>query len=108
MTKASTPALLEPPSHLAPGPTLTPHEVPWIEAPPHHLREYLHVLYKHRQVAAAVFAVCVGIAILVTLLSPRRYTAAMRLEVARQSPIQLRLEKSVLALDESETDRSGS
>src|SRR5438034_11459023 len=57
---------------------------------PRHLRDYLSVLYRHRWLAVACFGVTVGLTILVTLLTPRLYTASTRVQVARQSPIQLR------------------
>jgi len=46
--------------------------------------------------------------VLVTALSSRLYTAATRLQVARQSPIQLRLEGNVLDLEQSERNVNGS
>ena len=43
-----------------------------------------------------------------TVLSPRLYTAATQLQVARQSPIQLRLEGNVLDLEQNERNVNGS
>jgi len=74
------------------------HEVE--DTRPHHLREYLRVLYKRRRLVAACFGATFGLAILVTLFLPRRYTAWTRLEVERRSPIQLRLQDTVLRLDD--------
>lgn len=59
---------------------------------PRLLRDQLHVLYKHRRLAAVCFGVTVAAALVVSLLLPRRYTATTRLEVARRSPIQLQLD----------------
>src|SRR5213078_1096269 len=71
---------------------------------PRHLRDYLSVLHKYRWLAIACFGVTVGLTILVTLLTPRLYTASMRLQVARQSPIQLRLDGNVLRLADGDRD----
>jgi succinoglycan biosynthesis transport protein ExoP len=72
------------------------------EEPPHHLREYLLVLRNHRRLVIGSFTSVLGLTILVTLLVPRLYTATTRLQVARQSPIQLRLADSVRRADENE------
>src|SRR5881296_1146261 len=74
---------------------------------PRHLRDYLSVLHRHRGLAVACFGVTVGLTILVTLLTPHLYTASMRLQVARQSPIQLRLEDNVLRLEDSDRNVNG-
>ena len=71
---------------------------------PRHLRDYLSVLHRHRGLAIACFGVTVGLTILVTLLTPRLYTASTRLQVARQSPIQLRLDGNVLRLGDGDRD----
>ena len=71
---------------------------------PRHLRDYLSVLHRHRGLAVACFGVTVGLTILVTLLTPRLYTASTRLQVARQSPIQLRLDGNVLRLGDGDRD----
>ena len=84
-----------------PPPTV---DVEVTDAPPHHLRDYLRVLVRHRRLALGYFGATVGIAALFVLLSPRAYTAATRLQIARQSPIQLRLENSVRRLDDGEND----
>lgn len=62
---------------------------------PHQLRTYLHVLYKHRRLAALCFGATLALTALITVLTPRRYTASTRLQVARQSPIQLPLADNV-------------
>src|SRR2546428_9647763 len=72
--------------------------------PRRHLRDYLSVLYKHRWLALTCFGLSVGLTILVTLLTPRLYTASTRLQVPRQSPIQLRLAGNVLLLGEGDPD----
>jgi capsular exopolysaccharide synthesis family protein len=77
------------------------------EAPPRHLRDYVRVFYKYRWLAAACFALVFGAMALVTVLSPRLYTAATQLQVARQSPIQLRLDGNVLDLEQSERNVNG-
>src|SRR5438128_4300353 len=68
---------------------------------PRHLRDYLSVLYKHRWLAVACFGATVALTLLVTLLTPRLYTASMRLQVSRESPIQLRLDGNVIRVPES-------
>src|SRR5947208_6378175 len=69
---------------------------------PRHLRDYLSVLHRHRGLAIACFGLTVGLTILITLLTPRLYTASTRLQLARQSPIQLRLQENVLRLDDTD------
>ena len=85
-----------------------PYEADYSEAPPRHLRDYVRVFYKYRWLAAACFALVFGTTVLVTALSPRLYTATTQLQVARQSPIQLRLEGNVLDLEQSERNVNGS
>ena len=75
------------------------------EEPPRQLRTYLRVLYKHHRLAVACFAGTLALSVLVTLVTPRRYTASTRLQVARQSPIQLRLADNVRPPEE--TDAAG-
>src|SRR5438876_432943 len=71
---------------------------------PRHLRDYLSVLYKHRWLAIACFGATVSLAMLVTLLTPRLYTASTRLQVAPQSPIQLRLDGNVIRVPDGDRD----
>ena len=74
------------------------------DAEPRHVRDYLRVLHRQRRLAGACFGATVGLAILVTVFTPRAYTASTRLQVARQSPIQLPLKDSVRRLDDGDTD----
>src|SRR2546426_12695408 len=60
---------------------------------PRHLRDYLSVLYKHRWLAIACFGATVSLTILVTLLTPRLYTASTRLQVAPQRSDERRVGK---------------
>src|SRR5262249_29991951 len=71
-------------------------------ASPHQLREYLHVLYKHRRLAALCFGATLALTALITVLTPRRYTASTRLQVARQSPIQLPLADNVRRTEDTD------
>src|SRR6184192_3460740 len=71
------------------------------EVPARHLRDYLRLLYKYRWLAATCLA------LLVTLVTTRLYTASTRLQLARQSPIQLQLQENVLHLDESDRSVNG-
>jgi polysaccharide biosynthesis transport protein len=72
---------------------------------PHHLKDWFVVLYRYRAMSATIFGVALGLAILVTLLTPYRYTATARLEVAYRSPIQLRLQDSVVRVEDGNPDR---
>src|SRR5207245_7794240 len=76
-------------------------------AQPRRLRAHRSVLLEHRWLAVTCCAVTVASTAVLTLLTPRLYTASTRLEVARQSPIQLRLEGNVLRLGESDRDANG-
>lgn len=49
------------------------------------LRHYWRILFRHRWIVLASFAACLGLAILVTMLTPREYTAQARIEIARQA-----------------------
>ena len=71
--------------------------------PPRQLRDHLRVIWKHRRLAAACFAGCVAAALIITVLTPRTYSAAAQIQVGRTSPIKLQLKDNVLDLDE--TDR---
>ena len=77
------------------------------EAPSRRLRDYLRILYKYRWLAAACFGLTLGATVLVTLLTTRLYTAATRLQLSRESPIQLRLDGNVLDLEQSERNVNG-
>jgi len=92
-----------PSTHLAP-PVL---DVDYSESPPRHLRDYARTLYKYRWLAASCFGLTLGLSVLMTLLAPRLYTTATRVQVSRQSPIQLRLDGNVLDLDQSERTVNG-
>src|SRR5262249_57805299 len=69
---------------------------------PRLFREQLRVLYKHRRLAGACFAGTVALSLIVTVATPRRYTATTRLEVARRSPIQLHLDRVLHRTDEGD------
>jgi len=77
------------------------------EVPANHLRDRLRVLYKYRWLAATCVASALGAALLVTLLTTRLYTASTRLEVARESAIQLRLADNVLRVDDGDRNPNG-
>jgi uncharacterized protein involved in exopolysaccharide biosynthesis len=78
------------------------------DAPRVDLREYLRILHKYRWLAATCFGLTLALSILLTLLTPRTYTATTRLQVAKQSPIQLKLEENVLSVGEDERNVAGS
>lgn len=82
-------------------------EAEFSEATPRHLRDHLRTLYKYRWLAAACFGITFGLVAVLTLLSPRLYSAATRLQVSRESPIRLRLDDNVLNLDENERTVNG-
>ena len=72
------------------------------EDPPRHLRDYLWVVQKYRWLATVCFGMTLGLTVLVLLVTPRRFTASARLQVARQPTIQLRLQDNVLHLGDAE------
>src|SRR5215831_12954375 len=76
------------------------------ERPPH-LRDYLAVITRHRRLVITCFAASVAFAMLVTLLMPRRWTASTRVQISRQSPIQLRLQQNVLSVDDTDHTERG-
>jgi capsular exopolysaccharide synthesis family protein len=97
-----TPAVVSP----APAPAVYV-DAEFSEVPSHHLRDRIRVLYKYRWLAATCVASALGVTVLVTLLTTRRYTASTRLEVARESAIQLRLADNVLRVDDGERNPNG-
>ncbi len=103
MSNPATPALVQP---AAPAPALYV-DAEFSTVPTRHLRDYFWVLYKYRWLGATCFALALGASILVTLLTTRLYTASSRLQVARDSPIQLRLTDNVLRVDDSERAPNG-
>jgi polysaccharide biosynthesis transport protein len=74
------------------------------EMPLRDVREYLRVFLKYKRLAAIAFAVTFGLVVLALIVSPRCYTATAQLLVGRQSPIQLRLEDSVLRLADGDAN----
>lgn len=78
------------------------------DAPRIDVREYLRILYKYRWLAGTCFGLTFALAVLMTLLTARTYTATTRLQVARQSPIQLQLQENVLRVGEDDRNVSGS
>ena len=104
--EAETPARPAPPSQGRPAlPEVLDAE--FSEAPSRHLRDYLRVVYKYRWLACTCFGLTLGLTVFVTLLTPRTYTATTRLQVTRQSPIQLQLEENVLRVDENDRNVNG-
>jgi polysaccharide biosynthesis transport protein len=77
-------------------------EAEFVDVRGRHLRDYLWILYKYRWLAATCFGVVFGLTSLYTLLTPRLYTAATRVQVTRESPIQLQLDENVLRGDDSD------
>lgn len=71
------------------------------------LRDYLRIAYKYRWLAATIFLLTLGMTVLVTLLTPRLYTASTRLQLAREGPIQLQLDDNVLNLDGADRNVNG-
>ena len=91
------------PTQVAAPPSAAPYiDAEFVDVPSRHLRDYLWVVYKYRWLAGTCFALTFGLVGLVTLFTPRAYTATTRLQVARQSPIQLRLDENVLKSEDAE------
>jgi succinoglycan biosynthesis transport protein ExoP len=83
-------------------------EAEFVDVRGRHMREYLWILYKYRWLAATCFGIVFGLTCLFTLLASRVYTATTRVQVTRQSPIQLQLDENVLRGDESDRTINGS
>ncbi|HYV56635.1 MAG TPA: polysaccharide biosynthesis tyrosine autokinase [Candidatus Nitrosopolaris sp.] len=67
------------------------------------LRSWTRLLFRYRWLAGTCFGVTVGLAALVTLVVPRAYTAATRLQVTHQAPLRLQVEERELQLDSNTT-----
>jgi succinoglycan biosynthesis transport protein ExoP len=87
--------------------TVDVFDAEYSEAPARHPRDYLRVLYKYRWLATTCFGLVFGATLLLTLLTTRTYTATTRLQVERESSIQLRLKENVLNLDDSDRTVNG-
>lgn len=72
------------------------------EAPRIDVREYVRILYKYRWLAGTCVGLALALSLLLTLLTARTYTATTRLQVARQSPIQLKLQENVLRVGDED------
>ncbi len=68
------------------------------------VRQHLRVLVRHRWLGLTCLGTCVGVAVIASVATPRRYTASAKLLVTRQSSIQLRLDDNVLHLDDDDRD----
>jgi uncharacterized protein involved in exopolysaccharide biosynthesis len=77
------------------------------EERPRHLRDYLAVITRHRRLVASCFVGTLVLTVLVTLVIPRRWSAATRVQISRQSPIQLRLQQNVLSVDDTDHTERG-
>src|SRR5512140_3945637 len=91
---ARRPVQLEP--RLAPAPAPEVIDVEFSDLRPRRLRDHLRVLVKYRWLMAICCTVCLVLTVLYLHLTPPVYVASTRLQVARESPIQLRLDENVL------------
>ncbi|MCW5890543.1 MAG: polysaccharide biosynthesis tyrosine autokinase [bacterium] len=87
------------PTVAAPPPAPDVLDAEFTDAPPRHLRDHLRVLVKYRWLAGTLCGLVLGATVLWTLATPRQYAATARLQVTRESPIQLRLAENVLDLE---------
>ena len=83
-------------------------EAEFAEVPSRPLKDYVRLLYKYRWLATTCFALTFGVTLLATLLTTREYTASTRLQLDRQSPIQLQLQENVLRVDDNDRTVNGS
>ena len=67
------------------------------------LRDCARLLFRYRWLAGTCFGLTVGLAVLVTLVIPRTYTATTRLQVTHQAPLRLQVEERELQLDGNAT-----
>src|SRR2546428_2696295 len=67
------------------------------------LRNCARLLFRYRWLAGTCFGLTVAVAALVTLVIPRTYTAATRLQVTHQAPLRLPVEERELQLDGNTT-----
>lgn len=79
----------------------------FVDLPTRGLRDRLRVLSTHRRLAWSVGLAVFAAVVAVTVWMPRRYTATMRIQVVHDSPVQLRLQSNVLAVDESDRTVNG-
>ncbi len=58
----------------------------WDEPPSESvIRRYWRILYKHRWIVLGVIGACLALALVVSMLSQRQYTASVRIQVAREA-----------------------
>jgi capsular exopolysaccharide synthesis family protein len=70
-------------------------------------RDYLRILYKYRWLAASLFVVTFALTVLVTVVTPRLYTAATQLQLQREGSIQLQLDANVVNGDGADRNVNG-
>lgn len=56
------------------------------------IRQYWSIVYRHRWIVLAAVAACLGLALLVSMLTQREYTATARIEIAREAASVINLE----------------
>lgn len=63
-----------------------------VESSESRLRHYWRILYRRRWIVLAIIAACVGLAIVVSMLTQRQYTATTRVQVDREAANVLNIE----------------
>lgn len=64
------------------------------------IRRYWRIFYKHRWVIAAAVGFCLALALVVSMLTQREYSASVRIQVARQAP-------KVVDMEQVDDEQSG-
>lgn len=66
------------------------------------IRRYWRIFFKHRWIVLAIVATCLALALIVTMLTQRQYTAAVRIQVAREAAKVVNIQQ----VDEEESGTS--
>jgi succinoglycan biosynthesis transport protein ExoP len=64
------------------------------------IRRYWRIFYKHRWVVAGAVGFCLALALVVSMLTQREYSASVRIQVARQAP-------KVVDMEQVDDEQSG-
>ena len=64
------------------------------------IRRYWRIFYKHRWVVAAAVGFCLALALVVSMLTQREYSASVRIQIARQAP-------KVVDMEQVDDEQSG-
>lgn len=86
MTQLPTPHPAAFPMPMSPDQVIAYSEGLWDEVSPESvIRRYWRILFKHRWIVLGIVGGCLALALIISMLSQRQYTATVRIQVAREA-----------------------